>query len=155
MTIRQLLSSAVGLWKRRVSCAFQGFPKVPQTEIPAKTRPPTSQEWSAYKNKVGPHPLIHCRFVESTTCGMGVSTRSQRWGVIRAVDIGRTERGLVYDGHQSQEMREWNKKRGQDTWVLVHYDDGRATYEPLWDCSYPTMYQGPNYGKDFYVERHI
>lgn len=77
--------------------------------------------------------MVGRRFCKVDMRGCMAETRGEeKWGIVIAIDIGRTERGLVYDGHQSQTMRRHYRKRGQDTWALVRYEDGTESYEPVW-----------------------
>lgn len=63
---------------------------------------------------------------------MGERRHAEKWGTIAEIDVGRCERGLIYDGHQSSESREYQRRRGQDTWALVKFDDGTESWEPVW-----------------------
>lgn len=63
---------------------------------------------------------------------MGTSRGVEKWGIVQSIDIGRCERGLVYDGNASQESRSWRRRQGQDTWALVLYADGTKEFEPVW-----------------------
>jgi hypothetical protein len=84
-------------------------------------------------NSIAIFAMVGRRFCKVDMRGCMAETRGQeKWGTIIAIDIGRTERGLVYDGHQSQEMREHYRKKGQDTWARIRYDDGTESYEPVW-----------------------
>lgn len=63
---------------------------------------------------------------------MAETRGTEKWGTVIEIDIGRTERGLVYDGNQSEIMRAHYRKQGKDTWAHVNYDDGTSEYEPAW-----------------------
>lgn len=78
-------------------------------------------------------PRIGRRFcrVEMRGC-MGDVRWEEKWGHVIAIDVGRCERGLIYDGGQSQATREFQRKQGQDTWARVKYDDGTEDWEPVW-----------------------
>jgi hypothetical protein len=63
---------------------------------------------------------------------MGDVRHSEKWGTVLEIDVGRCERGLIYDGNQSQIARRSQCKQGQDTWIWVEFDTQDRAHLPLW-----------------------
>lgn len=79
--------------------------------------------------------LIGKRFCRVQMNGCMAETRGkEHHGTIVELDYGRTLRGLIYCGGMSKEMLTHYAERGQDTWLMVAFDDGSFGHEPIWWC---------------------
>jgi hypothetical protein len=89
------------------------------------------------------HKHVGRRFCKVDMRGCMAHIRGEeRWGTVATVEEARSDPAdkrvqivgdtRIYDGGQSEAMREHYRRLGQATYARVHYDNGTKSWEPVW-----------------------